>query len=131
MVQNQITDDRFGHLLRTRDRHLSTTGGKTLDFDDIATLILQRGGHIIESGLGVLAQHRLSRLEKNFGLSCGLVLIDVGDHLLDRVQAGVRLLRGLLRGLRLVAGVDGMLVGLIGLVRSEQDSLPAPARRYP
>src|ERR1019366_7948895 len=61
--------------------------------------------------------------EKDFGLGRGLVLIDVGDHLLDRVQTSVRLLRGLLRGLRLVAGFDGMLIGLAGLGRSELDSL--------
>ncbi len=98
------------------------TGGEALDFDDVATLILQRGGHFIESGLGVLAQHGLSGLEKDFGLGRGLILIDVGDHLLDRVQTGVRLLRGLLRGLRFVAGVDGMLIGFVGLGRRELDS---------
>ena len=99
------------------------TRREALNFDDVAALVLQRSGHFIESVLGVLAQHRLSGLEKNFGLGGGLVLIDVGDHLLDRVQTRVSLLRGLLRGLRLVAGLDGMLIGFAGLGRSELDSL--------
>src|SRR5208337_2330163 len=66
---------------------------------------------------------RLSGLEKDFGLGRGLVLIGVGNHLLDRVQTAVGLLRGLLRGLRFVAGLDGMLIGLVGLQRSKLDSL--------
>src|ERR1039458_5464523 len=55
VVQRQIADDRLGHLLRVGNRHLSMTRREALDFDDVATLALQRGGHFIESVLGVLA----------------------------------------------------------------------------
>jgi len=65
-------------------------------------LVFQRRGHLIERGLRVLAQYGLSRLENDFRLRRGLVLIDVGDHLLHCIQACVRLLRGLLRRLGLL-----------------------------
>ena len=123
VVQRQVADDRLSHLLRSRDGHLSVAGCETLHFDYVAALILQRGGHFIESVLGLLAQHGLSRPEKDFGLRRRLILIDVGDHLLDRVQARVCLLRSLLSGLRFVVGIDGMLIGLIRLGRSQLDSL--------
>ena len=99
------------------------TGGEALHFDNVATLTLQRSRHIIKRSLGGLAQHGLSALEEDFRLICRLVLVDIGDNLLDRVQAGVGLLRGLLRGLRLVPGVDCVLVGFISLRRSQLDSL--------
>ncbi len=126
MVERQIADDRLGHLLRIRDCHLSVTGSEALNFDYVATLILERRCHFIESVLGFLAQHGLSRLEKDFGLGRWLVLIDVGDHLLDRGQAGVCLLRSLLSGLRPVAGIDGVLIGFICLV--EASWIPCCAR---
>src|SRR5450756_163112 len=52
VVQRQIADYRLRHLLRVGNRDLSVTGRKALDFDDVATLVLQRGGHVVESALG-------------------------------------------------------------------------------
>jgi len=85
--------------------------------------------HFIESGLGVLAEHRLSRLEKNFGLSGGLVLIDVVttcSTVFRRCEPVARLLRRL----RLVAGLDGVLIGFAALPK--RAGFPAArANRYP
>ena len=72
-------------------------------------------GHFIQRVLCILAQHGLSRLEQDFGLCRRLVLVDVGNDLLDRIQASVRVLRGLLRGLRLVASIDRMLIRFVRL----------------
>ena len=102
------------------------TAGEALYFDYVATLALQRSGHFVQSGLGVLAQHGLPWLEADFGLGRGLVLIDIGNYLFDGGQASVRLLRGLLRGLRPVAGVDGMLIGFIGF--ADASWIPCCAR---
>jgi 4-hydroxymandelate oxidase len=43
MVENQVADNRLGHLLRVRDRRLSVTGREALHFDDVTALALQRG----------------------------------------------------------------------------------------
>src|SRR5208337_2802003 len=59
----------------------------------------------------------------NFGLVDGLVLVDVADHLLDTAEASVGLSRGLLRQLRLISGVDGVLVGFIGLGGGETNAV--------
>src|SRR5205823_2902614 len=72
---------------------------------------------------GVLAQHRLSRAEANFRLVGGLVLVDVADYAFNGGQAIVGLGRGSLRLGSLVAGVDGVLVGLSGLRRSLLNAL--------
>jgi len=96
VVQRQIADHRLGHLLRAGDCHLPWPAEKPA---------LRRRSHAGFSAawpshrarLRVLAQYGLSRLENDFRLRRGLVLIDVGDHLLHCIQACVRLLRGLLR----------------------------------
>src|SRR5439155_18168835 len=73
--------------------------------------------------LGILAQNTLPGTEADLGLVSGFVLIDVADHALDRRQASVGLLRGLLGGLGLVASVDGMLVGFVGLIGRHLNAL--------
>ena len=85
---------------------------------------------MIKGVLGVLAQDGLSGAEANFGLVRSLVLVNVADHGFDRLDAGGDLLRGLLRRGGLVAGVDGVLVGLVGLVRGQLDAGLARASTY-
>ena len=101
--------------MRSLDGSRAASRGEALHFDDVAALILQRGGHIIESGLGVLAQNGLAGAEANLGLVSRFVLVDIADHLLHRGQTGVGLSRGLLRGLSFVTGIDGVLVSLVCL----------------
>ncbi len=60
--------------------------------------------------------------KQDLSLVRGLVLVDVADHGLDGLDAGGDLLRGLLRGGGLVAGVDGVLIGGVSLVGSELDA---------
>src|SRR4051794_15871985 len=47
MVENQVADDGFGHLLRSRDGSLSFAGREALDFDDVAALSLNAAGHLV------------------------------------------------------------------------------------
>jgi len=90
-----------------------------LDFEDVSALTLHAGSHLVKSVFRVLAQDGLARTEADFGLVRSLVLVDVADHGLNVLDASGDLLRGLLRRSGLVAGVDGVLVGFIGLVGSE------------
>src|SRR5262249_32381306 len=51
-----------------------------------------------------------------------LVLVDVADHGLNRLNLGRGLLGGLLRYGCFIASVDSVLIGLIGLVGSQLDA---------
>src|SRR5207302_4119685 len=95
--------------------------------DDVATLIPERGRHIVKSLFGLLAQNALAGTETDFGLGGSLVLVDVANHLLDRREAGRSLLRGLLRLLGTVAGIGGVLVGFVRLGRRQLDALRCAA----
>src|SRR5947209_7403015 len=68
VVEHEVTHHRVGHLLRSGDRGLTMARGEPLYFDDVAALILQRGGQFIESELGVLAQYALAATEANLVL---------------------------------------------------------------
>ena len=122
MVEHQVAHHGLGHLLRSRDGGLSLAGGEALDFDDVATLSLYAAGHLVKSVLCILAQHGLASAEADFGLVRGLVLVDVADHVLDRLHPGGYLLRGILRLGGFVAGVYGVLVSFVRLVRSQLDA---------
>src|ERR1019366_5716481 len=100
---------------RSGNWRLAVAGGEALHFDDVAALIFQRSSHFIERVLSLLAQQALAGPEADFGLRGGLVLVNVAHHLLDAGKAGIGLLRGLLRRLGLVAGINGMQVGFVGL----------------
>src|SRR5215470_10438122 len=45
MIQNQVADDRLGHLLRGGNGGLTLAGGESLDFDDVSALALQIARH--------------------------------------------------------------------------------------
>src|SRR5581483_4519081 len=63
MVKHQVADHRVRHLLRILDGGLAATCREALHFDNVPALSLQRGSHVIQSLLRVLAQHRLSGAE--------------------------------------------------------------------
>src|SRR6185369_17749705 len=111
------------HLLGVLDGGLTVTSGETLHFDDVSALTLQRRSHVVQGLLGILAEDALAGLEADFGLGCGFVLIDISNYLLDSGQAGGCLLRGVLRGLGAVTGVNRVLIGLIRLAGSELNAL--------
>src|SRR5204863_8928385 len=106
VVEYQVADNRLGHLLRVADGSLSVTRREALYFDDVAALALQRSRHLIKSFLGVLAEEGLAGLETDFGLGRRLILVDVGDNLLNRRQTRMSLLRGLLRCGRPIPRID-------------------------
>ncbi len=97
-------------------------GREALHFDDESTLIFQRGRHLIQCSLGVLAQDALAGTETDFSLGRSLVLVDVADNLLDGGQAGVGLGGSLVRQGRLVAGINGVLVSFVGFRGSQTDA---------
>ena len=82
------------------------TRSEALHFDEVAVLILQLGGDLVEGVLGLLAQCGLAGAESNLGLRGGLVLIDVPDHGLDRGEAGVNGGCRLIGQLHLVGGIQ-------------------------
>ena len=90
-------------------------------------MTLQRGGHVVESLLGLLAQHTLAGTETDFCLGSCLILVDVAHHLLDGRETSRSLLRGLLRLLGTVASINGVLIGLIRLGCGQLDTLRSPA----
>src|SRR5712692_934818 len=55
VVEHEVAHHGIRHLLRSSDRGLTTARGEALHFDDVAALVLQWGGYVIQSGFGVLA----------------------------------------------------------------------------
>src|SRR4029077_988017 len=90
---------------------------------DVAALILQRSGNVVDSRFRVLAQGALARPEADFSLRRGLVLIDVTYYLFHRGETGVGLSGGLLGHLGFISGVNGVLVGFVGLSRRQLNPL--------
>src|SRR5208283_5685306 len=95
---------------------------ETLHFNDVAVLTFEAAGHGVDSVLGVLAKRGLAGTEQDFRLVLCLVLVDVGDHGLNSLDAGGSLLGGLLRRGGLVAGLECVLVGGVGAVRGQFDA---------
>ena len=122
MGEHEVAHDGLRHFLRGLNGCLTLARGESLDFENVSALTLHAGRHLIESVFGILAQDRLAGTEADFSLVRGLVLIDIADYGLNILHASGDLLRGLLRGGGFVAGVDGVLVGFIGLVRGELDA---------
>src|SRR5436309_556126 len=96
--------------------------GEALDFADVALLDFQGSCHFIESVLGLLAEDCLAGTEANFGLSSGLILVNLGDCLLDGSQAGGGLLGGLLGLVSASARVQRMGISVIGLAHGVADA---------
>ena len=71
---------------------------------------------MVECVLGILAQHSLAGTEPDFSLIRGLVLIDIANHLLDRLDTRGSLLRGLLCHGGLIARIHGVLIGFVGFI---------------
>src|ERR1700722_7347609 len=120
--ENEIAHNRLSHFLRAGDGSLSLAGRESLDFEDVSALTFDGGCHLVDRVLGVLGENGLAGAEADFGLVLRLVLVDVADHVFDRGDARGDLLRGLLRGGRFVAGVDGVLIGGVSLVGGELDA---------
>ena len=72
MVQHKVANHRVRDFLRIGNRDLSLPGSESLHFDNVAMLILQLTGQLIECVLGGLAQRSLARTETNFCLRRGL-----------------------------------------------------------
>src|SRR5579864_6819375 len=122
MRQHQVANYGLGHLLRGGDCGLAFAGRESLNLEDVAALTLHAGGHLVQSVFLVLAHNGLAGAEADFSLVRGLVLIDVAAHVLDVLYSAGDLLRGLLRRGSLVAGVDGVLIGCIGLIGGQLDA---------
>ena len=120
---HQVTDHRIRHGLRTLDTGLATRRREALHFDDVALLVLQVGGHVVQGLLGFRAQGALSRTETDLGLGRGLILIDVADHLLHGIQTIAGLERSLVGLLCLAARFGGVLVSFGGLGGRLADAL--------
>src|SRR5450759_3579481 len=73
VVEDEITHDRLGHLLRVGDCGLTLAGGEALHFDDVSALTLDAASHGVESVLGILAEDGLAGAEADFGLVGSLV----------------------------------------------------------
>jgi len=113
MAENQVTHNGVGHLLRRLDGSGAVAGSESLDFDDVALLVLQGSGEFIESVLCLLAENGLSGTEPDFGFVHRRILVVIGDNLLDCLKASGGLLRGLVRLLGAIAGVESVLVGFV------------------
>ena len=82
VVENEVAHDGIGHLLRIGDSGLTVSRGITADFNDVAVLILQRTGHLVEGVFRLLAQNALTRTEAELGLRSLLVLPEAANRLL-------------------------------------------------
>jgi hypothetical protein len=122
IIKHHVADDRFSHLLRIRDCGLAFAGSEALHLDNVAALTFNAIRHFIECIFGVLAQDGLAGTETDLGLVGGLVLVNVADHGLDRLDAGGGLLGALLRGSGLVASIDGVLIGFVGFIGGQLDT---------
>ena len=122
MIQNEVTDDHLRHFTRVLNGHGAVAGREALHFNNVALLVLERGGHLVESVFGVLAEGALSGAEADFSLRDGLVLIDLADRIFNRGDARVRLLRRLLGLVGAIARVQRVRVGFIGLAHRVADA---------
>src|ERR1035437_46945 len=66
MVEHQVTHHRIRHLLRAGNPSLAATRSEPANFEDVAALILQWSGHLVERILRRLAQDALTCTESNF-----------------------------------------------------------------
>ena len=122
MIQNQVTDDHLCHFTRVLNGRGAAAGREALHFNNVALLVLQRGGHLVERVFGVLAEGALAGTETNFSLRDGLVLVDLADCIFNRGDARVRLLRRLLGLVGAIARVQRVRISFIGLAHGVADT---------
>src|SRR6185437_535577 len=122
MLDDKVPSYALRHVLRVCDSGGTAARREALNLHDGAALVLHLVCKLVESFLRLRAQYLLSGSEANLGVRDRLILIQSADRLLHGVQTRACLIDGLLRCLRAVAGIDSVLVGLIGLERSLADT---------
>src|SRR5579885_2099198 len=110
MLNDKVPSHTLRHALRVGDGRSAASGGEALNLHDRSALILHLLSELIESFFSFGAQHLLPGTEADLGVGNRLILIERADGLLHGVQLRAGLINRLLRSLRAIASLDGMLV---------------------
>ena len=123
MIQHQVTHNGVGHLLRALNGGFAAPRRESLNLYDETSLGLQFGGNLVKCIFVALAERNLAGTETQFKLIGRLVLIEVIDDLLYRLQTRAGLLGRHIGLLGAITRSQGVLIGFVGLGAGLPDAL--------